>query len=1383
MKQVSICLRAFALLLLGLVWMAGTIPAHAATLTILHALNSATEGNQPAGGLVQGPDGSLYGVTRNGVSVAFQIAPDGTFHILHKFASYSDGDLPFAKLLLVGNQLFGTCAAGGGNDISQSNGTVFVIDLTKVSASDNTAGFALLHTFGADTAIVDGSGPKGVLTLDSDGDIYGTTYAGGMAGFGTVFQLKPNSSGQFSNNSTYTKLYDFLGGTSDGTHPYGGVIQGPGGFLYGTTNQGGLKNYGTVYKIARDGTGVTLLHSFTGGNSFNGTPVGDGAGSEGELLFAVDGNLYGTAIYGAAKNCGAVFQIKPGTDGVFGGNAAFQTLHNFASATDGSGLLGGLIQASDGSLVGTTYSGGSSGSGSGTVFMIASTSGQFDSTSSFSLLYSFTSGPGAPRGIDAPVIQGLDGQLYGESIQGGQLVGPGTAGGTVFALDAGLEAPPVVSGVTGGSGNAVKTSDTSLVISGTHFASNFTNLPVVRVDGVPVTITAQDYHQALEKITVTLPVALTAGSHNVTVGTSGSFAFQVVQPAPKISQITNGVGGSVTPVDTTLIIHGLSFAAGDGVNIDGQPTDRVSVIGSSQLTVILSQPLPAGSHPVTVFHQAPDGQLSNVYNLLVVSSTPTINAITGSGASGTIDTNDLTLVVHGTGFITTDSVNIFGTDASVIVAGRNLTDPTDEKISVTLSHALAKGTYTAKVSRSTAPFSFNVGAAPQPTITAVQVVQTTILAITGTNFVSGATVVVTNGTDGTTHTATVKFNSSSSLEADFTSDQAITPGLSLVTVTNPKTVTNLNGDKAYYLFEVPSITTIDYTAGTTTVTIHGIGFASDAKVSIGDPSNGNIILPLDITDGSQIVVTLLNPLPPGIHTFTVTNPDGQSASASIKTITPVAYMQPTIDTSTPVGGFTITPGGAGFNGSVHFTQLNPDPNSLPSAAAPAATRVSAKSSRVGTRVATTTNYPVIYDMTADTAFNDITGHGYLPTYIIIKGSGFDAADTDALTTVTVDGVVYSKSGVVVDDANTIELFLNKTILDTKEHSLFVTNPNGHSSQTKSFGIVNGRFVNGKFFRTPFTSYNVNVQNAPLSGPGTTVGATGQSPLGGPYQKVAFGVSNNLISQDGGGLIGPDGANIVASGGGNIVAQGGGNIVAQGGGNIVAQGGGNIVAQGGGNLILANGGKIVAAGGGNLITNDGASVISTNGSNLVSGGSVFTGASLTSTSSRMFSRRSAALSAAPTTGYMDVTLFVSKAGQGIRLLVTRYTPGERDLILYKDPSVTVTPNPGTPAPLAAIAGVTVTRGPVTSDHHTHQPYQVLTLTNTGAATLSGPVLVALTGLPAGVTVSGSAGIVASSPAVTASGSGLAPGASVKVRVDFSDPTNVRFSYGTAVYAGL
>ncbi len=123
-----------ALLLAFLVVLAGSIRSEArprapraaappaAAVTILHSFDStsATDGSFPVNGLTLGPDGSLYGITGDGAypSIAFRIAPDGTYRVLHHFISQRDGTgFYYAKLLLVGNQLFGICALGGGGDL------------------------------------------------------------------------------------------------------------------------------------------------------------------------------------------------------------------------------------------------------------------------------------------------------------------------------------------------------------------------------------------------------------------------------------------------------------------------------------------------------------------------------------------------------------------------------------------------------------------------------------------------------------------------------------------------------------------------------------------------------------------------------------------------------------------------------------------------------------------------------------------------------------------------------------------------------------------------------------------------------------------------------------------------------------------------------------------------------------------------------------------------------------------------------------------------------------------------------------------------------------------------------------------------------------------
>ena len=95
----------------------------------------------------------------------------------------------------------------------------------------------VLHSFSGS----DGSIPKGGLIRDQNGVLYGTTQEGGVFGFGTVFSL--------STTGSLTTLYSFAGGTSDGEYPYGGVVRDANGNIYGTTESGGLFGLGTVWKL------------------------------------------------------------------------------------------------------------------------------------------------------------------------------------------------------------------------------------------------------------------------------------------------------------------------------------------------------------------------------------------------------------------------------------------------------------------------------------------------------------------------------------------------------------------------------------------------------------------------------------------------------------------------------------------------------------------------------------------------------------------------------------------------------------------------------------------------------------------------------------------------------------------------------------------------------------------------------------------------------------------------------------------------------------------------------------------------------------------------------------------------------------------------------
>ncbi len=125
--------------------------------------------------------------------------------------------------------LYGTTSVGGSTHGNAGDGVVF-----KYNIRSNT--FSLVHTFTG----LDGTQPSGALITDGKGNFYGTTLAGGKDGYGTVFEF--NSSG------TLTTLYSFTNGT-DGANPYGGVTLDSSGNLYGTTTRGGQDGWGTLFEI------------------------------------------------------------------------------------------------------------------------------------------------------------------------------------------------------------------------------------------------------------------------------------------------------------------------------------------------------------------------------------------------------------------------------------------------------------------------------------------------------------------------------------------------------------------------------------------------------------------------------------------------------------------------------------------------------------------------------------------------------------------------------------------------------------------------------------------------------------------------------------------------------------------------------------------------------------------------------------------------------------------------------------------------------------------------------------------------------------------------------------------------------------------------------
>jgi hypothetical protein len=351
--------------------------------TILYSFGSVSyDGINPYSGLVFDAAGNLYGTTAGGGQFAhgtvFELSPPATKGgawtetVLYSFDEPSNGGaFPSASLIFDKNgNLYGTTALGG----QFNNGTAYEL------SPPATKGGAWTETVIYNFTSSGGSAPGSGLIFDTAGNLYGTATWGGSGtcsngieqlGCGTVFELKPNSSGGWRE----IVLYNFTG-SSDGAWPTAGVIFDAAGNLYGATSGGVPCVYGcgTVFKLEPRRGGrwrEKTLYEFHGSS--------DGANPVASLVQDHRGNLYGTASYGGQPFYGTVFRLSPPVKKR--GAWTETTLHEFTGGSDGStpqsSLIFGPGRSGNTLLYGTTSSGGTGHcpgygiSGCGTVFSIA----------------------------------------------------------------------------------------------------------------------------------------------------------------------------------------------------------------------------------------------------------------------------------------------------------------------------------------------------------------------------------------------------------------------------------------------------------------------------------------------------------------------------------------------------------------------------------------------------------------------------------------------------------------------------------------------------------------------------------------------------------------------------------------------------------------------------------------------------------------------------------------------------------------------------------------------------------------------------------------------------------------------------------------------------
>src|SRR5258708_3565079 len=335
-----------------------------AGVTPIYSFNNMPHGGYRNANVISDSAGNLYGTTPYGGvyggGMVFEVC--GTAHgqwrekILYSFTGAADGCVPVSGLVFdTAGNLYGTARFGGVNSpglrcyngFGDGYGVVYKLSPSANGTWTETA----IHSFGG----ADGSWPTTGLIFDKAGNLYGAMASGGTGGGGVVYELSPNSQGQWTENI----LYNFTGQT-DGGGPLD-VVFDQGGNLYGGASYGGdlnCNNYGSrdtgcgvIFQLFSNGNGSwteSTLHVFG---------LFDGAFPYGRLTIDSAGNLYGVTDGGPGagcqyQGCGTVFRMA--NDGSW----SFTSIYTFAGGNDGVYPNGALVFDQNGNLYGTTLAGG-----------------------------------------------------------------------------------------------------------------------------------------------------------------------------------------------------------------------------------------------------------------------------------------------------------------------------------------------------------------------------------------------------------------------------------------------------------------------------------------------------------------------------------------------------------------------------------------------------------------------------------------------------------------------------------------------------------------------------------------------------------------------------------------------------------------------------------------------------------------------------------------------------------------------------------------------------------------------------------------------------------------------------------------------------------------
>jgi uncharacterized repeat protein (TIGR03803 family) len=257
--------------------------------SVLYDFKGGSDGAYPFGGLVY-LNGTFYGTTSEGGTVnrgtVFSLSSSGQEAVLHSFGLGLDGYDPQCTLIPVNGVLYGTTALGGGRGM-KTGGTIFSITTSGAER--------VIDSFEVNTK-KRGYTPLASLTY-AEGNIYGTTSAGGETNHGTVFSIaftgkKPKKA---------VTIYNFAGPPDDGQYP-SATLSYANGTIYGTTNSGGEGMlYGTIFSLTPSGT-ETVLYNFSQNSSNPQSPSGG--------VTWLNSVLYGVTQYGGSYDLGTVYALS-----------------------------------------------------------------------------------------------------------------------------------------------------------------------------------------------------------------------------------------------------------------------------------------------------------------------------------------------------------------------------------------------------------------------------------------------------------------------------------------------------------------------------------------------------------------------------------------------------------------------------------------------------------------------------------------------------------------------------------------------------------------------------------------------------------------------------------------------------------------------------------------------------------------------------------------------------------------------------------------------------------------------------------------------------------------------------------------------------------------